>query len=97
MISDKNFKVSVRLGKDFSLGIFSPTHKSLGIVDGIIKSANIHIGDIVYTSGISTIFPEGIPVAKVVSINKDNDKAFQDIVVEILADLNNYNYIFVLL
>ncbi len=97
LISDKNFKVSVRLGKDFSLGFFSPTHKSLGIVNGIIKSANIQIGDIVYTSGISTIFPEGIPVAKVISINKDNDKAFQDIVVEILADLNNYNYIFVLL
>ncbi len=50
-----------------------------------------------YTSGISTIFPEGIPVAKVISVNKDNDKAFQDIVVEILADLKNYNYIFVLL
>ena len=97
LISDKNFKVSVRLGKNFSLGIFSPTHKSLGIVDGIIKSTNINIGDIVYTSGISTIFPEGIPVAKVVSINKDKDKAFQDIVVEILADLHNYNYVFVLL
>ena len=97
LISDKNFKVSVRLGDDFSLGVFSPTHKSLGIINGIIKSTDIDIGDIVYTSGVSTIFPEGIPVAKVISVNKNNDRAFQDIVVKILADLNNYNYIFILL
>ena len=32
-----------------------------------------------------------------ISINKENDKAFQDIIVEILADLHNYNYIFVIL
>ena len=97
LINDKNFKISVRLGKDFSLGLFSPTHKSLGIVNGIIKTTNIKPGDIVYTSGVSTIYPKGIPVAKVISINKKNDKAFQDIVVEILSDLDNYNYIFVVL
>ena len=38
-----------------------------------------------------------VPVAKVISTNKKNDKAFQDIVVEILSDLHNYNYIFVVL
>ena len=97
LISDKNFKVSVRLGRDSSLGVFSPTHRSLGVVDGIIKSTDVELGDIVYTSGVSTIYPKGIPVAKVISINKDNDKAFQDIVVRILADLDNYNYIFVIL
>ena len=26
LINDKNFKISVRLGEDFSLGLFSPTH-----------------------------------------------------------------------
>ena len=77
--------------------MFSPTHHNLGVIDGVIKSAEINVNDIVYTSGISTIYPEGIKVGKVISVNKENDKAFQDIVVEILADLHNYNYIFVIL
>ena len=97
LINDKNFRVSIRVGDDISLGEFIPTHHNLGILDGIIKTAKIGIGDIVYTSGISTIYPEGIKVAKVISINKDNDKGFQDIVVEILSNLDNYNYIFVIL
>ena len=97
LINDKNFRVSIRVGDDLSLGEFIPTHHNLGILDGIIKTAKIGIGDVVYTSGISTIYPEGIKVAKVISINKDNDKGFQDIVVEILSNLDNYNYIFVVL
>ena len=57
----------------------------------------IKIGDIVYTSGISTIYPEGLKVAKVISIDNNSNKGFQDVVVEILADLDNYNHVFVVL
>ena len=97
LITDKNFRVSIRIGDDQTIGEFIPKHKDLGIIDGIEKTASISIGDIVYTSGISTIYPEGIKLAKVVSINKDNENAFQDIDVEILADLDNYNFVFVIL
>lgn len=97
LITDKNFIVSVRVGNDMSIGEFKSTHKNLGIVYGIRKTADVNIGDIVYTSGVSTIYPHSIPVAKVVNINKHNDKPFQDIEVEILADLINFNHVFVLL
>ena len=53
-------------------------------------------GEIAYTSGISEIYPANIPVAKVISINKDNNSPFQNVSVEILADLNNLNYIFII-
>ena len=79
-----------------SVGEFRSTHKKLGIVYGITKTANVKVGDIVYTSGISTIYPDSIPIARVLQINKHNDKPFQDIEVEILADLINFNHIFVL-
>ena len=67
------------------------------VVYGVRKTANVKIGDIVYTSGVSNIYPDSIPVAKVVKINKHNDKPFQDIEVEILADLINFNHVFVVL
>lgn len=97
LITDKNFIVSVRVGNDMSIGEFKATHKKLGIVYGVRKTADVKVGDIVYTSGISTIYPDSIPLAKVVNINRHNDKPFQDIEVEILADLINFNNVFVVL
>ena len=97
LINDKNFRVSIRVGEDLSLGEFIPTHHNLGIIDGIIKTAKIAVNDTVYTSGISTIYPDSIPVAKVISINKKEEKPFQEIIVKILADLDNYNHVFVIL
>ena len=97
LINDKNFRVSIRVGDDLSLGEFIPTHHNLGIIDGIIKTAKIAVNDTVYTSGISTIYPDSIPVAKVISINKKDEEPFQEIIVEILADLDNYNHVFVIL
>ena len=96
MINDKNFAVSVKVGAEKVLGIFKPVHGDKGILEGIIKSSQLNIGDIVYTSGITEIYPPDIPVAKVVSINKDKDKPFKVVVVEILADLKNLNYVFII-
>ena len=97
LINDKNFRVSIRVGDYLSLGEFIPTHDNLGIIEGIIKTAKITVNDTVYTSGISTVYPDSIPVAKVISINKNKEEPFQKIVVEILADLDNYNHVFIIL
>ena len=97
LINDKNFRVSIRVGEDLSLGVFIPTHDKLGIIEGIIKTAKIAVSDTVYTSGISTIYPDSIPVARVISIDKNEEEPFQKIIVEILADLDNYNHVFVIL
>ena len=96
LINDNNFRVSIRVGKEMVLGIFVPTHGKYGILDGIRKTSSIIENDIVYTSGISKIFPENIPVAIVTHVNKENNRAFQDVVVEVLADMHNYNYVFLI-
>jgi len=95
LITDKNYRVSIRVGEERSLGIFVPTHGKFGILDGVRKSMLLDVDEIAYTSGISDIYPANIPVAKVISVNKDNNRAFQDVVVEILSDLDNLNYVFI--
>ena len=67
-----------------------------GVLQGVRKSMDLSIGEIAYTSGISEIYPANIPVAKVISVNKNNNSPFQDVVVEILSNLNNLNYVFVI-
>ena len=95
LITDKNYRVSIRVGEKKSLGIFVPSHGKYGILEGVRKSMNLSVGEIAYTSGISDIYPANIPVARVTAVNSNTDRPFQDVTVEIVADLQNYNYVFV--
>ena len=95
LITDKNYRVSIRIGDEKSLGIFIPTHGRFGILEGVRKSMDLRNGEIAYTSGISDIYPENIPVARVIAVNSDTDRPFKKVTVEILADLQNYDYAFV--
>ena len=95
LITDKNYRVSIRVGKEKSLGIFIPTHGKYGVLEGVRKSMNLSKGEIAYTSGISDIYPANIAVARVIDVNSNTDRPFQDVNVEILADFQNINYVFV--
>ena len=97
LITDKNFRVSVRIGQERALGLFIPTHGKYGILEGVRKSMPLNKGEIAYTSGISEIYPPNIPVARVISIQLDNNNPFQHIVVELLGALKNLDYVFVVL
>jgi len=96
LITDKNFAVSVKIGKDMFLSTFKPMHGKLGYLEGVLKSLELHKEDIIYTSGVSEIYPSDLPVAKIISFKNNPDKLYQDVIVEILADIENLNYVFVI-
>ena len=97
LITDKNYRVSIRVGKERALGLFIPTHGKYGILEGVRKTTPLHKGDIVYSSGISEIYPANIPIAEVITINKEEKLPFQQVVVEILGSISNLDYVFVIL
>ena len=97
LITDKNFRVSIRIGQDRALGLFIPTHGKYGLLEGVRKSMPLTEGEIAYTSGISEIYPPNIPVARVVSIKRDENNPFQHIVVELVGSLENLDYVFIIL
>ena len=94
LLSDNNFSVSAKIGK--SIVQFKPNYDHKGMLEGLLKTAIINVGDIIYTSGISEIYPSDIPIAKVVSFSKNSANMFQKVEVEILVDLNNLYYVFVI-
>jgi len=96
LITDNNFSVSVKVGDNISIGQFRPTYYKFGFLDGIIKSLHIDENDIVFTSGVSEIYPPDIPVAKIKSQIKKKDKLFQDVGVELLTNIDNLYYVFVI-
>ena len=96
LVSDKNFAVSVKVGNEMNRAIFKPDNGIKGFLEGVVKSVEIKEGDIIYTSGIGEIYPPDIPVCKVLSVTDDSDKPYLTVIVEILADLTNLNYVFVI-
>ena len=96
LITDKNFRVSVRTGEKWNLGLYIPTHGKFGNIEGIPKSQKVLPGDLVITSGVSKIYPKNLPVAKVVTVNTDPERPFLQIVVEISADIYNSDFVFVI-
>jgi len=97
LITDKNFRVSIRVGRDRALGLFIPTHGKFGILEGVRKSMPLDEGEIAFTSGISEIYPPNIPVARVISINQNDNNPFQHVIVELLGSIEKLDYIFVIL
>ena len=96
LISDNNYSVSIKVGQNISIGQFKPTYGKYGVLEGIIKTSEILADDLVYTSGISEIYPPDLPIAKVINNEKKKNKLFQDVEVEILTDINHLYYVFVI-
>ena len=97
LITDKNYRVSIRIGEERALGIFIPTHGKYGILEGVRKTTPLQKGDIAYTSGISEIYPSDIPVAKIITISNEENHPFQRVIVEILGSMFNLDFVFVIL
>ena len=96
LITDKNFRVSIRVGESNALGNFLPTIGKYGVLQGVRKSVEVKKGDIAITSGLSYIYPKNIPVAKVISVSDKENQEFKDVVVEILADFDKLDYVYVI-
>ena len=96
LITDNNFSVSIKVGQNISIGQFIPKYGKYGYLEGIIKTLDFNTDDIVFTSGHSEIYPPDIPVSKIISSKKKKNKLFQDVGVEILTDIQNLYYVFVI-
>lgn len=62
----------------------------------IPNHAKIKIGDTVVTSGLSLIFPKGIPIGKVCKFRNVIEKNSIDITVELFTDFSKIDYVYII-
>ena len=96
IITDNNFSVTVKINENNSIAQFKPTDGKFGVLDGVLKSANLKKGDIIYTSGVSDIYPDNIPVCEVIKTEINKNNLFQNVIVKIISDIENLNYVFII-
>lgn len=77
LISDPTSRVGVTLSRSRQMGILRGTGSQEAILDFFDKNPQVEVGDVVVTSGLSSLYPAGIVVGTVRAINLDASPAPQ--------------------
>ena len=96
LISDPDSSVSASVARSKALGVVNGTLSNMLEMKYIISSSSVEAGDLIVTSGVSDIFPKGIPIGTVVKADKRDYDLFQYIEIKTSADLTKLNKVFIL-
>jgi rod shape-determining protein MreC len=88
LLSDLNSKIPVTAEPDGFLSILSGTGKNYGIIQYSKKNEEIQNQSIIYTSGTSGLFREGIPIGKI-----DNNSLREEKKVEFFSDFSQLKFV----
>jgi len=97
-VINPDIRISVKLEKNDYFGSLSWDGKdnNFAVLDEIPGYVDIEIGDIVVTSGFSSVFPDQVPVGTVASFTKDKSTDFYRIMVDMYTDFNKTTYVYVI-
>jgi rod shape-determining protein MreC len=97
LITDRSHSVPVRINRNGIRAILSGTGSRSELrLQYVSEKSDIAVGDLLVTSGLGLDFPEGYPVAKVTSINRQADDQFLSITATPLAALDRSRYVLAL-
>lgn len=97
LIIDESSNVDVMLHKTRVQGIFSGSGFRGGILKYITKNHDVSKGDIIISSGMGGVFPKGLLIGQVRSVEKLDAELFLKIKVTPFADLAKLEEVFVLI
>ncbi len=98
LITSPSFKnkISVVVGGEYGVSTkFDLDNNSL-IIDGIKNIDKINVGDKVYTSGLTSLYPSGVLIGTVKGKRKDKFESLKYLEVNLEADIKNSHYLSVL-
>ncbi|UUX96271.1 rod shape-determining protein MreC [Aquabacterium sp. J223] len=97
LLNDKDFAIPVlntrTQARSAAYGATSATGMELRFM---ATNADVQAGDLLTTSGVDGIYPPGIPVAKVVSVDRQSDSGFARIALAPLATTDAVRHVLVL-
>ena len=96
LISDMNFRLSVRIMPSGATGILRWLDKGLAQIREVQKNVDINIGDKVITSGYSDIYPSGLPVGEVAGVYDDRSSFQKTINITLPNNLSSFQNVFVI-
>jgi len=96
LVTDRNFRLSVKVGDEGVRGILAPLNGPFGEVTGIPLNSDVRPGDRVLTSGFSDIYPRNLPVAIVEKVVQQPGDNFSHVRVRLHARPSEVEHVFII-
>ncbi len=95
LITDSHSSCDVLVQRTRERGILQGNNRELCQLSYLMRSADIQVGDTIITSGMDGVYPKGIPVGTIVSVDRENDGLCQKVMVQPFANLNGLEEIII--
>ena len=97
LVVDKDHPVPVQIVRNGLRGIVYGSGDGATLeLRHMATNADVEVGDVLVTSGIDEVYPPGLPVARVVQVERDAALAFAKIVCEPSAGVHQHRQVLVL-
>ncbi len=95
LVTNKNFKTTVRLRNTREIAFFQGFNKNYGILKFVRPEQDIRVGDVVETAGFDG-YPSGIPIGIVDSVDYQEGNFFKTVKVKVFLNPTKLEYVLVL-
>ncbi len=95
LVSNRNFKFTVRLRKTREISFFHGLNENYGILKYVRPEQDIRVGDVVETAGFNTV-PSGIPIGIVDSVSYVEGNFFKEVKVRLFFKPTKLEYVLVI-
>jgi rod shape-determining protein MreC len=97
LIADVTHAIPVRIARN-NVRLVVSGSGSLNelLIQHVTHSSDIKIGDVLLSSGLGNVFPEGYPVATITSIIRDESRPFSQVRAKPIAQLDRLKYLLLL-
>ena len=97
MIADVTHAIPVRIARN-NVRLIVTGSGSLNelLIPHVAHSSDLIIGDVLLSSGLGNVFPEGYPVATITSIIRDESRPFSQVRAKPVAQLDRLKYLLLL-
>lgn len=97
LIIDQNSAVDCVIQRSRDEGIVKGLTTKLCVLEYMLKTSDVVMGDKVVTSGLGRVYPKGLPVGKVLEVVDIPGELFKDIKVEPMVDFSKLEELLVIL
>jgi rod shape-determining protein MreC len=96
LLLDRNFRASAMIQRSRVSGIVKWHAGNQVMLAEVPKRSDVQVGDVVITSGLSSIFPAGLEIGEVTDCRDDQQNMFMNILVHPAVDFAKLEEVFVI-
>jgi rod shape-determining protein MreC len=97
LIIDQNSAVDCIIQRSREGGIVKGLSSKVCKLDYMVKTGDVAVGDMVFTSGLGGVYPKGVPVGEVIEVANVPGELFKDIKVRPMVDFAKLEELLVVL